>query len=685
MSQPSDKDLQQVKQEIENLSKKLDKYSYEYYVLDSPTIGDIEFDKLMHSLERLEKEYPQFLSPSSPTQRVGGEVNKDFKQAEHRWPMLSLGNTYSREEIIDFVARAEQALGMKDLQWVCELKYDGLAISLLYNNGELVRAATRGNGVVGDDVTDNVKTIRSIPLRLQGDDYPQEFEIRGEVIFPHKAFEEFNAQRIANGEEPFANCRNAASGSLKLLDPKQVAKRKLDCMLYFLIGDNIEYNTHYERLTKAKQWGFKTERYMGIANNIHQIMEFIEYWDKERDNLPYDIDGIVIKLNEIKYWDILGATAKSPRWATAFKFKAEQAVSKLSNIEYQVGRTGVITPVANFLPVHLGGTMVKRATLHNADQMIKLDICYGDTLIIEKGGEIIPKIVDTKHDNSLQEKGELERIHFITHCPECGALLVKEQEQAGWYCPNYNHCKPQILGRFQHFISKKAMNIDTLGGEKMRYLLSAGKVTDFSSLYNLKQEDITGVYNDEQANKKISIQEKGAKNIISAIEKSKTVPFERVLFALGIRYVGEVGAKTLARYFENIENIAKATVEELLNVEDIGETIAQSIYSWFRNEENLLQIKKLQAQGLQFAIEKHETKNVLQGKSFVVSGVFSHFTREGIKKAIEDYGGKNVSSLSSKTDFLVCGEKMGGEKLKKAQTLNIKMITEEEFLNMLNV
>lgn len=672
----------EAKQRIEDLTNRLNRYSYEYYVLDQPTIDDISFDNLLKELESLEKQYPQYALPDSPTQRVGGEINKDFKQVEHAFPMLSLANTYSKEEIVDFVKRAEQTLGINNLEWVCELKYDGLAISLLYENGVLVRAATRGNGLIGDDVTANIKTIRSIPLRLQGDGYPQRFEIRGEVIYPKKAFEEFNLQRIENGEEPFANCRNAASGSLKLQDPKQVAKRKLDCFLYFIISDEVGQTTHYERLRQAKQWGFKTGNFFAITDNINGIMDFINYWDKERFNLPFDIDGIVIKLNEVKYWNILGSTAKSPRWATAYKFKAEQAFSKLKNVAYQVGRTGIITPVAEFEPVHLGGTMVKRATLHNADQMDVLGLCKEDTLVIEKGGEIIPKIVEVKHDENLLHSGKLEKINFITHCPVCGAKLVKEEDQAGWFCPNYNHCPPQILGRFQHFISKKAMNIESLGGEKMRYLLDNKKVSDFASLYDLKKEDVIGVYFSLDG-KKVSIQDKSADNIINAIEESKQVPFERVLYALGIRYVGEVGAKTLAYHFENIDNLIAASIEDLLNVEDIGQTIAESVYSWFKNEENIREIQDLRQKDLKFVVEKQDFLNKLQGKSFVVSGTFETFSRDGIKKTIEQNGGKNVSSLSKKTDYLVCGEKMGPEKKRKAESLNIPMITEQEFLEML--
>lgn len=673
---------QEVKQKIDSLRKLLEKYSYEYYVLDNPTIDDIEFDNLLKELDSLEKKYPEFSSPFSPTQRVGGEINKDFKQVTHKYPMLSLANTYSKDEIVDFVARAEESLNMKDLEWVCELKYDGLSISLLYEKGVLVRASTRGNGVVGDDVTSNIKTIPSIPLHLQGNDFPQEFEIRGEVIYPHKAFEEFNKKRIENGEEPFANCRNAASGSLKLQDPKEVAKRKLDCYLYFLIGDSIKEEKHYDRLRQAKRWGFKIAPYMAIAKNINEIMDFINYWDKQRDNLPFDIDGIVIKLNDTNYWNTLGATAKSPRWATAFKFKAEQAKSKLKSVEYQVGRTGIITPVAEFEPVWLGGTWVKRATLHNSDQMDKLNLCLDDTLVIEKGGEIIPKIVACEHDKDKEEKGLLEKVSFIKRCPICNTPLVKEEEQAGFYCPNYNHCSVQILGRFQHFISKKAMNIETLGGEKIRYLLENNIVSDFASLYEITEDRLIGVYSLTD-DKKISIQEKGAKNIITSIEKSKQVPFERVLFALGIRYVGEVSAKTIARHFENIDNIINAKKEDFVLVNDVGETVAESLVCYFSNSENLLEIDRLRQLGLRFNIEKKQTKDILMGKSFVVSGVFKGYSREEIKKVIEDNGGKSVSSLSSKTDFLVFGENMGPEKKKKAEKLNIKMISEEEFNNML--
>ncbi len=675
--------ISEIENRIRTLRDSLDRYNYQYYVLDQPTISDIEFDNLMKELENLEREYPQFYDSSSPTQRVGGEINKSFQQVNHRYPMLSLSNTYSKEEIIDFVDRASQILQRFDLEWVCELKYDGLAISLLYEQGRLIRATTRGNGVIGDDVTDNIKTIKSIPLRLQGTDYPNDFEIRGEVIFPHKAFEEFNKKRIENGEEPFANERNAASGSLKLQDSKLVAQRKLDCYLYYLIGDNLKQNTHIGRLQDAQRWGFKVEKYYSVAKNINDIMAFINYWEKERFSLPFATDGIVIKLNNIDYWQELGATAKSPRWATAFKFKAEQAQSKLLSVEYQVGRTGIVTPVANFEPVWLGGTSVKRATLNNEQWMQKLSICEGDTLIIEKGGEIIPKIVECKHDKDKEKNNSLVKIRFIDTCPQCGTKLIKEEEQSGWYCPNYNHCKPQILGRFQHFISKKAMNIESLGGEKMKYLLDAKKVIDFYSLYTLTQSQIVDTYQIDE-NHKLSIQEKGALNIINAIEKSKQVSFERVLFALGIRYVGEVTAKTLAKHFKNIDNLINASVEELQDVQDVGSIVAKSVFGYLHNEENLKEIEKLKQIGLRFQIVDNLIENKLNNKSFVVSGVFKKFSREELKQLIENNGGKNVSSLSSKTNYLIAGEKMGPEKKKKATTLGIPIITEEEFISMLD-
>jgi DNA ligase (NAD+) len=671
-----------IQTKIEELRRQLNRYNYEYYVLDSPTIEDRQFDILMRELEDLEKQYPQFQSPNSPTQRVGGQVNKGFVQAEHSFPMLSLSNTYSKEELIDFVNRTSQLLDGEKLEWVCELKYDGVAISLLYEEGKFVRALTRGDGVKGDEVSDNIRTIKSIPLELYGENIPSRFEIRGEVIFPHKAFEDFNLKRIENGEEPFANPRNAASGSIKLLDSKEVAQRKLECFLYYIIGDGIKENLHYSRLQQARSWNFNVPQFVAIAQGVDEIMEFINYWDEQRSNLPFDIDGIVIKLNDTNQWEKLGSTAKSPRWATAYKFKAEQAKSKLLEIEYQVGRTGVITPVAVFEPVRLAGTIVKRASVHNAEQIQKLDIRENDTVIIEKGGEIIPKIVGVERQNTQSIS---QPIQFIENCPICGAKLIKEEGEAAHYCPNYNHCPPQILGRFQHFVSKKAMNIDSLGAERIKILFSAGLIKDFSSFYTLKQEDIIGLGSFDKENK-ANIQEKGANNIIQAINKSKEVEFAKVLYALGIRYVGEVTAKRLAQTFKNIDSLIKASKEELMSVEDVGERIANSLLTYFSDQDNLELIAKLKDLGLQFEIKQSEkTSEKLAGLAFVVSGTFSNFLREELKKIIEENSGKILSGVSSKTDYLICGENTGPQKKKQAEKFGVKMIEEQEFIDKLKI
>lgn len=671
-----------IQTKIEELRRQLNRYNYEYYVLDSPTIEDRQFDILMRELEDLEKQYPQFQSPNSPTQRVGGQVNKGFVQAEHSFPMLSLSNTYSKEELIDFVNRTSQLLDGEKLEWVCELKYDGVAISLLYEEGKFVRALTRGDGVKGDEVSDNIRTIKSIPLELYGENIPSRFEIRGEVIFPHKAFEDFNLKRIENGEEPFANPRNAASGSIKLLDSKEVAQRKLECFLYYIIGDGIKENLHYSRLQQARSWNFNVPQFVAIAQGVDEIMEFINYWDEQRSNLPFDIDGIVIKLNDTNQWEKLGSTAKSPRWATAYKFKAEQAKSKLLEIEYQVGRTGVITPVAVFEPVKLAGTIVKRASVHNAEQIQKLDIRENDTVIIEKGGEIIPKIVRVERQNTQSIS---QPIQFIENCPICGAKLIKEEGEAAHYCPNYNHCPPQILGRFQHFVSKKAMNIDSLGAERIKILSSAGLIKDFSSFYTLKQEDIIGLGSFDKENK-ANIQEKGANNIIQAINKSKEVEFAKVLYALGIRYVGEVTAKRLAQTFKNIDSLIKASKEELMSVEDVGERIANSLLTYFSDQDNLELIAKLKDLGLQFEIKQSEkTSEKLAGLAFVVSGTFSNFSREELKKIIEENSGKILSGVSSKTDYLICGENTGPQKKKQAEKFGVKMIEEQEFIDKLKI
>lgn len=671
-----------IQTKIEELRRQLNRYNYEYYVLDSPTIEDRQFDILMRELEDLEKQYPQFQSPNSPTQRVGGQVNKGFVQAEHSFPMLSLSNTYSKEELIDFVNRTSQLLDGEKLEWVCELKYDGVAISLLYEEGKFVRALTRGDGVKGDEVSDNIRTIKSIPLELYGENIPPRFEIRGEVVFPHKAFEDFNLKRIENGEEPFANPRNAASGSIKLLDSKEVAQRKLECFLYYIIGDGIKENLHYSRLQQARSWNFNVPQFVAIAQGVDEIMEFINYWDEQRSNLPFDIDGIVIKLNDTNQWEKLGSTAKSPRWATAYKFKAEQAKSKLLEIEYQVGRTGVITPVAVFEPVKLAGTIVKRASVHNAEQIQKLDIRENDTVIIEKGGEIIPKIVGVERQNTQSIS---QPIQFIENCPICGAKLIKEEGEAAHYCPNYNHCPPQILGRFQHFVSKKAMNIDSLGAERIKILFSAGLIKDFSSFYTLKQEDIIGLGSFDKENK-ANIQEKGANNIIQAINKSKEVEFAKVLYALGIRYVGEVTAKRLAQTFKNIDSLIKASKEELMSVEDVGERIANSLLTYFSDQDNLELIAKLKDLGLQFEIKQSEkTSEKLAGLAFVVSGTFSNFSREELKKIIEENSGKILSGVSSKTDYLICGENPGPQKKKQAEKFGVKMIEEQEFIDKLKI
>lgn len=705
----------EAKKRVERLRELLNRYTYEYYVSDAPTVSDSEFDALMRELEDLEKEFPELQSPNSPTKRVGGQVNKNFIQGKHEFPMLSLSNTYSREEISDFVARAEKALPEEtELEWVCELKYDGVAISLLYENGKFMRALTRGDGVQGDDVSDNIRTIKTVPLEIYGENIPERFEIRGEVIYPHEAFEKFNKQRIENGEEPFANPRNAASGSIKLLDTKEVAKRKLECFLYFLMGDDLdEMETHYERLKVAKSWGFNVPRYMALARNIDEIMSFIDEWDIERDNLPFDIDGIVIKLNKVSLWNKLGNTTKSPRWATAFKFKAEQAQSRLLTLEYQVGRTGVVTPVAVFEPVWLGGTTVKRASVHNADFIAKLGLCEGDTVIIEKGGEIIPKIVgkietktdenntpkefdktpfqdtqnavlsDTFSETENQEVSIHKPIHFIENCPVCGAKLIRQEGEAAHYCPNYNHCPPQILGRFQHFISKKAMNIEYLGGKKMKAILDEGLVEDFASLYDLTESDLIGITSGREDNK-ATIREKGAANIIRAIEQSKSVEFERVLYALGIRYVGEVTAKKLAQYNKTIDNLANANYEQLVKIDDVGESVARSVAGWFANPENIALIERLKERGLCFEVKEKSGRNALQGLSFVISGTFSSFSREELKSLIEENAGRVVGSISSKVDYVVCGDNMGPQKRKKAEELNVKMINEQQFADLLN-
>lgn len=678
-------DIEPARQRIAQLTTLIDKYNYEYYMNDQSLVSDFEFDKLLRELQELEQQYPQLALPNSPTKRVGGEINKSFRQVTHRFPMLSLGNTYSIEEIVDFEARTRKLLGDIEFSYTCELKYDGVAIGLTYRHGELVQAVTRGNGSVGDDITSNARTIRTIPLRLTGD-YPDDFEARGEVVYPFHDFEAFNRQREADGDEPFANPRNAASGSLKLQNSAECAKRKLQFCMYFMMlpadaKPDPRLDTHSGRLEAAKSMGFKVQPYIKECKNIAEIRKFIDYWDNERWNLPYAIDGIVIKVNQVSLWDQLGETAKSPRWAIAYKFKAQQVSTPLLSISYQVGRTGVVTPVANMEPVWLGGTTVKRATMVNADFIEKMDICEGDWLLVEKGGEIIPKIVGIDVD---KRKAGARPVKYVTNCPECGAALVRAEGEAGYYCPNQDGCPPQIVGRLEHFVSRKAMNIDNLGSERLEMLYSKGLVTTVADLYDLTREQLVGLESyDADGLRRTTIQEKGAENILAAIRGSVEVPFERVLFALGIRYVGEVGAKKLARYFKNIDALIAASEEELASVEDVGEKTARFIYDYFRDERHRELVERLRAAGLKMTVVETRLSDALAGKTFVVSGVFSRFSRDEIKADIEQHGGKVSSSISGKTDYVLAGEKMGPEKLKKAEKLGVPIISEDEYLKMI--
>jgi len=682
--------LETARKRIDELSQLIERYNYEYYMNDRSLVSDFEFDNLLRQLQELEKAHPDLASPNSPTRRVGGEVNKSFRQVTHRFPMLSLGNTYSIEEIEEFESRTRKLLGDIPFSYACELKYDGVAIGLTYKHGQLVQAVTRGNGAVGDDITANARTISTIPLKLRGS-YPDDFEARGEVVYPFAEFDAFNRQREADGDMPFANPRNAASGSLKLQDSAECAKRKLQFCMYFMMlpqswtmegaaDATISLDTHADRLRAASQMGFKVQPYIKECRDIVEIKQFIDYWDKERWNLPFGIDGIVIKVNQVELWNSLGLTAKSPRWAIAYKFKAEQVSTPLESISYQVGRTGVITPVANMKPVWLGGTTVRRATLVNADYIEKLDIREGDWLLVEKGGEIIPKIVGI---DTSKRRADAKPIPYITNCPECGARLVRADGEAGHYCPNQDNCPPQIVGRLEHFVSRKAMNIDNLGFERLEMLYKKGLVNNVADLYDLKRDMLVGLESsDDEGMRRTSIQDKGADNILAAIAKSKEVPFERVLFALGIRYVGEVGAKKLARHFKNIDAIMAASVEELASVDDVGEKTAVFIYDFFHDENHIKLIERLRDAGLKFTSVEIRLSDALQGKTFVVSGVFSNFSREEIKNHIEQHGGKVSSSISGKTDYLVAGDKMGPEKLKKAEKLGVAIISEDEYIKM---
>lgn len=670
-------DTEPVRKHMENLAAELDRLNHEYYMNDRSLVSDEEFDRMMRELQDLEHQYPELASPLSPTKRVGGEVNKSFRQMQHRFPMLSLGNTYSIEEIEEFEARTRKLLDGRQFTYTCELKYDGVAIGLTYRHGQLVQAVTRGNGSVGDDITTNAKTIPTIPLRLHGE-YPDDFEVRGEVVYPFDAFEAMNRQREADGYEPFANPRNAASGSLKLQDSAECAKRKLMFCMYFMMApDGVTLpDTHSGRLEWAKQMGFKVQPYIQECNDINEIKAFIDHWDKARWDLPFGIDGIVIKVNQTPLWDNLGLTAKSPRWAIAYKFKAERVSTPLESISYQVGRTGVITPVANLTPVWLGGTTVRRATLVNADFIAKMGICKGDNLLVEKGGEIIPKVVGV--DMEKRQPGAMP-IQYVARCPECGTELVRMEGEAGHYCPNSDGCHPQIIGRLEHFVSRKAMAIDTLGPERLELLYFAGLVRNVSDIYYIRREQLVGLGYDAAA----SIQDKGADNMLAAIEASKQVPFERVVYALGIRYVGEVGAKKLARYFKNINSLMVASEEELAQVEDVGDVTAHAVSEWFSKVEHKAVIERLRAAGLQMEVRMQSGDDKLTGMTIVVSGVFEHFTRDEIKADIEKHGGKVSGSISSKTTYLLAGDKMGPEKQKKAEKLGVKVISEAEYLDMI--
>ncbi|WP_288857223.1 NAD-dependent DNA ligase LigA [uncultured Bacteroides sp.] len=663
-----------VKEKIDRLRAELHRHNYNYYVLNAPEISDKEFDDLMRELQELEKEHPEYQDDNSPTMRVGSDLNKNFTQVAHKYPMLSLGNTYSESEVTDFYERVKKALN-EDFEICCELKYDGTSISLTYEDGKLVRAVTRGDGEKGDNVTDNVKTIRTIPLVLHGS-YPKSFEIRGEILMPWVVFEELNREKEAREEPLFANPRNAASGTLKLQNSAIVASRKLDAYLYYLLGEELPCDGHYENLQAAASWGFKTSEHTRKAHSLEEVFEYINYWDTERKNLPVATDGIVLKVNSLKQQKNLGFTAKSPRWAIAYKFQAERALTRLNKVTYQVGRTGAVTPVANLDPVQLSGTIVKRASLHNADIIEGLDLHIGDMVYVEKGGEIIPKITGVDKDARGMLIGE--KVKFITHCPECGSKLIRFEGEAAHYCPNETACPPQIKGKIEHFISRKAMNIDGLGPETVDMFYRLGLINDTADLYQLKTDNIKNLER---------MGEKSAENIVNGIAASKEVPFERVLFALGIRFVGETVAKKIAKSFTDIEELENADIEKLKNIDEIGEKISQSIINYFSNPANRELVERLKANGLQL----HQTEedlsgytDKLAGQSIVISGVFTHHSRDEYKEMIEKNGGKNVGSISSKTSFILAGENMGPAKLEKAQKLEVKIMSEDEFLTLIS-
>lgn len=658
---------------IDQLREELHVHNYNYYVLNAPVISDLEFDKLMRELQDLEALHPEYYDPNSPSVRVGSDLNKNFTQVEHKYPMLSLGNTYSQAEVTEFYERVSKSLN-EEFELCCEMKYDGTSISLTYEDGKLVRAVTRGDGVRGDDVTDNVKTIRSIPLVLHGEGYPKNFEIRGEILMPWNVFEELNRERELREEPLFANPRNAASGTLKSQNSAVVANRKLDAYLYYLLGDNLPHDGHYENLQEAAKWGFKISHISRKARTLQEVFDFINYWDVERKNLPVATDGIVLKVNSLRQQRNLGYTAKSPRWAIAYKFQAERALTKLEKVTYQVGRTGAVTPVANLDPVQLSGTVVRRASLHNADIIASLDLHIGDMVYVEKGGEIIPKI--TGVEVSARPAGS-EKVTFITHCPECGSELVRYEDEAAYYCTNETACPPQIKGKIEHFISRRAMNIEGLGPETVDLFYQEGLIHDIADLYSLQTADICRLER---------MGEKSAENIIQGIERSKEVPYERVLFALGIRFVGETVAKKVAKAFRSIEALASANLDDLIHVDEIGEKIAGSIIQYFANEKNRILVERLRQSGLKLEADEEdlsEYSDKLKGMSIVISGVFARHSRDEYKALIEKHGGKNVGSISKKTSFILAGDNMGPSKLEKAQQLNIPIKDENEFLAMI--
>src|SRR5690554_2394102 len=661
-----------IKEQILQLREELNKHNYNYYVLDNPIISDYDFDVKLNQLIALEEQHPEFFDANSPSQRVGGEITKNFETLVHEHRMYSLDNSYSKEDLENWETRIKKLVD-GDVMYTCELKYDGASISLTYEKGAFVKAVTRGDGVQGDNVTANVKTIKSVPLQLKGD-YPEKFDIRGEIVLPFEGFHKMNEERIEIGEEPYRNPRNTASGSLKLQDSGEVAKRPLECLLYSIVGNNLNIETHFEGLEKARFWGFKVPSEARLVKSLEEVLDYINYWDKHRHTLPYETDGVVVKVNNLLQQEELGYTAKSPRWAIAYKFKAEQVSTRLNKITYQVGRTGAITPVANLVPVELAGTTVKRASLHNADQIEKLDIRVGDEVFVEKGGEIIPKIIavdlSKRPANSVPTK-------YITHCPECHTQLVRTEGEAQHYCPNYNGCKPQIIGRIQHFISRKAMDIDGLGGETVALLVNEGLIQDYSDLYELTKEQVVPLER---------MADKSAENLIKGIESSKQIPFERVLYALGIRYVGETVAKKLAKHYKNIDDLANASHEDLVLVDEIGVKIAESVVAFFNSETNRKIINRLREFGVQLQISAEKLANQtnkLEGNIFVVSGVFHSVSRDQLKKLIEDNGGKVSSSISGKTNYVVAGDNMGPSKRDKAEKLQINIISEQDFLNML--